>query len=206
MSCFPRKDGNLPPQERPFSTGADFRAIYRARYEGFNPSRTPIGLAPTSRTVCFPRTEEFARPVISVPEFHVRIGLIPPRESGISNVRIWTGGLLSFLSLLRVPSGTLQLRSDSEADAVADFSPQKFKALVGVRPIAGAPLLVAKFPWRGGYPSMLRPSYPLFVRRKGGDSADALPHPHDLAPGYCRSAQARTSFPVTNPAQFQPAS
>ena len=31
---------------------------------------------------------------------------------------------------------------------MSDFSPQKFRALVCVRKIAGSPLLLAKFPWR----------------------------------------------------------
>ena len=55
---------------------------------------------------------------------------------------------LSFLFLLRVPSGTLQLRFAADSDALADFAPHRFKAIVGVRTIAGSPLLLAKFSWR----------------------------------------------------------
>ena len=55
---------------------------------------------------------------------------------------------LSFLFLLRVPSGTLQLRFAADSDALADFSPQKFNDIAGVRTISGSPLLSAKFSWR----------------------------------------------------------
>ena len=53
------------------------------------------------------------------------------------------------LFLLRVPPEMIQLRIDSGDDSISDFAPQKFKAIVGGRAIAEAPILLAKSPWRG---------------------------------------------------------
>ena len=55
---------------------------------------------------------------------------------------------MSFLFPLRVSPETLQSRIASGEDALADFPPQKFMAIIGVRAIAGTPLLLAKFSWR----------------------------------------------------------
>ena len=55
---------------------------------------------------------------------------------------------LSFLFAFRVPSGTLQLQSAFRNDALAAFSPQKEKALIGIREESECPFLIVKMKWR----------------------------------------------------------
>ena len=50
--------------------------------------------------------------------------------------------------MIRKPFATLQLRSATDSGALSDISRQKYNALVGVRGISGAPLLLVKFSWR----------------------------------------------------------
>ena len=73
---------------------------------------------------------------------------------------------MSFLFLLRVSPGAIQLRLASDGDDISGFSPQKFKAIAGVRAIAGTPLLLAKFSWRENIRSGCIPRRPCLCDEK----------------------------------------
>ena len=81
----------------------------------------------------------------------------------------------SFLFLLRVPTGALHLRLASDEDDISDFPPKKFKEVVGVRAIDGAPPLLAKFPWRGNIRSGFILRRPCLCDEKGELSQTLCP-------------------------------
>ena len=62
--------------------------------------------------------------------------------------------------------GAIQLRLASDGDDISGFSPQKFKAIAGVRAIAGTPLLLAKFSWRENIRSGCIPRRPCLCDEK----------------------------------------
>ena len=55
---------------------------------------------------------------------------------------------VSFLFLLRVPSGTIWMRKADSSDRLTEFPPQRHKVLVGMGAIGGHDFLLAKFACR----------------------------------------------------------
>ena len=55
---------------------------------------------------------------------------------------------IAFLSSVRIPSESLQLRRDFLDDPIAEFAAQDEKALIGTRPFDGADALGIKLSWR----------------------------------------------------------